>query len=145
MLSNDLVVTFKSAPNIALVKYWGKFDESEILPMNDSIGLTLNTDDICTTTSVTFNKKNTEDTFILNGKPSKITNRMINVLGKVRERARTLPQYSSMHDYEWKSYHFRIESHNSFPSASGMASSASGFSCLAAALNHLFGGIFKDE
>lgn len=70
---------------------------------------------------------------------------MLKVLGKVRERARTLPQFSSMHDYEWRSYHFRIESHNSFPSASGMASSASGYSCLAAALNHLFGGIFKEE
>lgn len=26
MSENDLGVTFKSAPNIALVKYWGKFN-----------------------------------------------------------------------------------------------------------------------
>lgn len=33
---------------------------------------------------------------------------------------------------------------NSFPTASGMASSASGFSCLATALNGLFGNILSE-
>lgn len=70
---------------------------------------------------------------------------MEKVLAQVRSRARNIPPFKSMPEYEWNSYHFSIDSVNSFPSASGMASSASGYSCLAAALNQLFGGIFKDE
>lgn len=49
-----------------------------------------------------------------------------------------------MTEEEWSQYHFKIVSENSFPSASGMASSASGYSCLVACLNKLFGGIFDD-
>lgn len=38
--------TFETAPNIALVKYWGKFDEEYILPLNSSTGITLSTEDL---------------------------------------------------------------------------------------------------
>ena len=55
--TNDLTVRYRSAPNIALVKYWGKYDEDEILPINDSIGVTLNTDDLYTITICAFLKE----------------------------------------------------------------------------------------
>jgi diphosphomevalonate decarboxylase len=32
---------YKTSPNIGLVKYWGKWDEKEIIPLNDNIGVTL--------------------------------------------------------------------------------------------------------
>lgn len=38
--------TYETAPNIALVKYWGKFDEDLILPTNSSTGITLSTQDL---------------------------------------------------------------------------------------------------
>ena len=38
-----------------------------------------------------------------------------------------------------------MESVNSFPTASGMASSASGLACLAVALNGLFGDVLGDR
>lgn len=39
----QLKVTYRSSPNIAWVKYWGKYDEDFILPINDSLGITLST------------------------------------------------------------------------------------------------------
>ena len=51
--------------NIALIKYWGKADETLIIPMNNSISLTL--DKFYTETRVTFDPTFEEDTFFLNG------------------------------------------------------------------------------
>lgn len=65
----ELKVTYRSSPNIAWVKYWGKFNEDHILPINDSLGVTLSSDDICTETTITFSKQNTENTIILNHSP----------------------------------------------------------------------------
>ena len=96
MLPIQLRVTFKSAPNIALVKYWGKYSESEIIPINDSIGITLSTDDLCSLTTITFNNQSTEDTFQLNHQPATITNRMLRVLKTVRDRARGTPMFQAL-------------------------------------------------
>jgi diphosphomevalonate decarboxylase len=67
-LENTLSIRYRSAPNIALIKYWGKYDEDEILPINDSVGLTLNTDDLSTITTCAFSNSIKEDEFWLNGK-----------------------------------------------------------------------------
>jgi diphosphomevalonate decarboxylase len=59
--ATDLTIRYRSAPNIALVKYWGKYDEDEILPINDSIGITLNSDDLSTITTCAFLKEIDKD------------------------------------------------------------------------------------
>jgi diphosphomevalonate decarboxylase len=59
-------VTYKSSPNIALIKYWGKYNEEYILPINDSLGLTLNQDDFHTITTIKFGKQFSEDSLLLN-------------------------------------------------------------------------------
>ena len=51
--------------NIALIKYWGKKDEALIIPMNNSISVTL--EKFYTETKVTFNDQLTQDQFWLNG------------------------------------------------------------------------------
>ncbi len=53
-LNPELKAKYRSSPNIAWVKYWGKFDEDYILPINDSLGLTLNQEDINTETTIKF-------------------------------------------------------------------------------------------
>lgn len=40
--------------NIALVKYWGKLDEIQIIPANDSLSMTLDVADLCSTTEITL-------------------------------------------------------------------------------------------
>ena len=45
--------------NIALIKYWGKADETYIIPMNNSLSVTL--DRFYTETKVTFDPDFTED------------------------------------------------------------------------------------
>lgn len=37
----DISVTYKTTPNIAIVKYWGKRDKVLNLPVNSSLSLTL--------------------------------------------------------------------------------------------------------
>lgn len=108
--------------NIALIKYWGKADEALIIPMNNSLSVTL--DKFYTETKVTFSPEYTEDTLVLNGEEvvgeqSKKIHQFMNL---VRERSQTS-------DYAY------IESVNYVPTAAGLASSASAFAALAAACN----------
>lgn len=57
----------KGAINIALIKYWGKEDEDEIIPLNNSVSLTLDTSTYCTKTSVEVFDVQGEDELFLNG------------------------------------------------------------------------------
>ncbi len=103
--------------NIALVKYWGKRDARLNLPAAGSLSLTL--DALRTTTSVTFDASLGQDEFTLDGAVAD-TGRLSPWLDLVRERA----------DLSTRA---RVESHNDFPTASGLASSASAFAALALA------------
>ncbi len=42
----------KVAPNIALIKYWGKLEPSLNIPLNSSLSITLDWENIFTETSV---------------------------------------------------------------------------------------------
>lgn len=59
--------SFRVSPNIALIKYWGKYDEDLILALNSSFSLTLSEEDLYTETSVEFSAKYTSDSLNLNG------------------------------------------------------------------------------
>lgn len=106
--------------NIALIKYWGKADETYIIPMNNSLSVTL--DRFYTETKVTFDERYDKDTLILNGEVV-AENEAVKIsefMDIVRELGGT-----SAHAY--------IESENYVPTAAGLASSASAYAALAAA------------
>lgn len=64
------MVTAQTPTNIAVIKYWGKRDETLILPVNDSISVTLDPDHLCTTTTVAVSPSFDRDRMWLNGKVS---------------------------------------------------------------------------
>jgi diphosphomevalonate decarboxylase len=106
--------------NIALAKYWGKSDVALNLPAVASISITL--EPMRTETTVTFDERLEADEVVLNGKRTdgKPLTRAVKVLEQVRELANLRTRA-------------RVESKNNFPTASGLASSASGFAALVAA------------
>ncbi|XP_029678767.1 diphosphomevalonate decarboxylase [Formica exsecta] len=124
-------VTCIAPVNIAVIKYWGKRDESLILPTNDSISATLDTDQLHAKTSVMISLDFKEDHIWLNGREEDIKNpRLQNCLKEIKKRSQ-LPGYMN----DWK---IHICSKNNFPTAAGLASSAAGYACLAAALAKLY-------
>ena len=108
-------------PNIALVKYWGKRDRTLNLPAAGSLSVTLQ--GLSTTTSVEFDPDLANDVVILDEEllsPGRPRGRVVDFLDLVREAA----------DIDHRA---RIETTNDFPTAAGLASSASGFAALAMA------------
>ncbi|MBO0482770.1 diphosphomevalonate decarboxylase [Candidatus Enterococcus courvalinii] len=108
--------------NIALIKYWGKKDEALILPMNNSLSLTL--DAFYTETEVIFSDTFTKDEFYLDGEQQndKATKKISTFLDLVREKGQT-------------TLNAKVISQNFVPTAAGLASSASGLAALAGACN----------
>ncbi|MGM0557123.1 MAG: diphosphomevalonate decarboxylase [Myxococcota bacterium] len=108
-------------PNIALVKYWGKRDIEFNLPAAGSVSMTLG--GLETRTHVEFDPELTRDQFELDGAVVEAGTRIDRVSGfldLIRERA----------GIEVRA---RVVSANNFPTAAGLASSASGFAALAVA------------
>ena len=138
-----------SAPsNIALVKYWGKKENQ--IPANPSISFTLN--NCKTITKLAFAKKyfdklsmtNNEFSFdlLFEGQPKEDFKPKIQ---KFLERIEIYCPYL-------KDYHFTIDTENTFPHSSGIASSASGMAALAVnimslekALSQNFGTEMTDD
>ncbi len=113
---------WSSPSNIALVKYWGKKENQ--IPENASISFTL---DACKTiTKLTYKKREViSDDFsfdvIFEGKSNE------SFKSKIETFFKRIEVYSPF----LKAYHLTIETSNTFPHSSGIASSASGMSALA--------------
>ena len=117
-------VAWSSPSNIALVKYWGKREPQ--LPENPSISFTLNA---CKTiTTLSYSRRESDGSFsfevFLDGEEKKAFKPKIDIFFK-----RIEPYVPFLKDY-----HFVIETQNTFPHSSGIASSASGMSALALCL-----------
>ena len=111
-----------SAPsNIALVKYWGKKENQ--IPANPSISFTLN--NCKTITKLEVAKKSDTASFsfdlLFEGKPKE------DFKPKIQKFFERIEKYCPF----LKEYHFKIDTQNTFPHSSGIASSASGMAALA--------------
>ncbi|WDO11227.1 diphosphomevalonate decarboxylase (plasmid) [Streptomyces murinus] len=107
-------------PNIALVKYWGKRDEELVLPLADSLSMTL--DVFPTTTSVQLAPGGAQDVVVIDGQPAtgEVLRRVTVFLDVLRSRAH-------------RSELARVSTRNTVPVGAGLASSAAGFAALAVA------------
>jgi diphosphomevalonate decarboxylase len=113
--------TWSAPSNIALVKYWGKKENQ--VPANPSISFTLN--NCKTITKLDFSKKDNRNNFsfdlLFEGKPKE------DFKPKIQKFFERIEVYCPF----LKDYHFTIDTQNTFPHSSGIASSASGMAALA--------------
>ncbi len=116
--------TWSSPSNIALVKYWGKKEHQ--IPENPSVSFTLNT---CKTiTKLSFSKKENDNEFSFEVYLD--DEKKDDFKPKIETFFKRIESYLPF----LKAYHFKIETSNTFPHSSGIASSASGMSALAMCL-----------
>uniref|UniRef100_A0A1J3IBG6 Diphosphomevalonate decarboxylase n=1 Tax=Noccaea caerulescens TaxID=107243 RepID=A0A1J3IBG6_NOCCA len=136
-----LMVTAQTPTNIAVIKYWGKRDEVRILPINDSISVTLDPDHLCTLTTVAVSPSFDRDRMWLNGKEISLSgSRYQNCLREIRSRGDDVEDKAKgikIAKKDWEKLHLHIASYNNFPTAAGLASSAAGFACLVFSLAKL--------
>jgi diphosphomevalonate decarboxylase len=132
-------VNWKAPSNIAIVKYWGK--KGSQIPANPSLSFTLETSATTTSLDYTLLERKSEEfsyDLFFDGKPNQ------NFRAKIDDFFFRIEEYIPFLRF----YHLRIETSNSFPHSSGIASSASGFAalslCLAEMESQLYGGISKE-
>ncbi|MGV8964006.1 MAG: diphosphomevalonate decarboxylase [Candidatus Saccharimonadaceae bacterium] len=122
--NKEIIVEWKSPSNLAIVKYWGKKEIQK--PLNPSISFSLK--NAVTTTRVSAKPSNQGGfTFSLDGNRKETFNLKIANLLKMASFA--FPFITT--------HHLSIESSNTFPHSSGIASSASSMSALALCLADL--------
>jgi diphosphomevalonate decarboxylase len=113
--------TWSAPSNIALVKYWGK--KPNQIPANPSASFTLN--HCKTITTLAFGQKLNDGNFafdlLFEGKPK------LDFRPKIQKFLERIEIYLPF----LKDYHFTIDTQNTFPHSSGIASSASGMAALA--------------
>ena len=128
----------KYPSNIALVKYWGKYGNQ--LPKNASLSMTLSK--AVTEVKLELMEKTNSEielAYFFEGEEKE------DFKERIVKYASAQPEF----DYLLKNYALKINSTNSFPHSTGIASSASAFAAIAAALlsasAELDGDIFNRE
>lgn len=117
--------TATAPSNIAFTKYWGKKNEDLKIPENGSISMNLN--NLLTTTTVEFNPEYKKDSVVINNKNDlKESEKVIKQLDLIRKRTK-------------KFLKAKVVSINNFPIGTGLSSSASGFAALTLAATKAIG------
>jgi len=130
-------VSAKSPSNIALVKYWGK--KQHQIPTNSSISYTLTNSFTETTLKFTPKQASGFDVkvFLEGEYKESFAEKIITFFERISDYIPFLEQFT-----------FEVQTSNSFPHSSGIASSASGMSAMALCLvqiEQLLGGTLSEE
>ncbi len=123
--SNASSIRVSARANIALVKYWGKRDPALNIPAAGSLSLTLEA--LKTTTQISLHDGDT-DLLELDGQPK---------TGGARDRISRFVDI--VRAKTGRNERVKVVSENGFPTAAGLASSASAFAALALATTEVFG------
>ena len=117
-------VTVRSYANIAIIKYWGKKKEKEMVPATSSISLTL--ENMYTETTLSPLAADARaDEFYING--------------QLQNEAEHIKMRKIIDRYRPEGAGFvRIDTKNNMPTAAGLSSSSSGLSALGKACNAYF-------
>lgn len=117
-------ITWESPSNIALIKYWGKKEYQ--IPENPSISFTLSNCKTITTLAYSKKENTTDFEFVV----------FLDGESKDEFKPKIETFFKRVYSYLpfLKNYYFKIETTNTFPHSSGIASSASGMSALALCL-----------
>ena len=121
----------RACANIALAKYWGKSDKASNLTAVPSLSLTLR--ELTTTTTVEFVTDVPEDVVRLDGAEVQRNTRPAQRVSTLLDRVRA---------ETGETRRARVTTANQFPTAAGLASSASGFAALAVAARAAAGAPF---
>lgn len=126
MRTGEAVGRAEAYANIALAKYWGKSAAGENRTAVPSLSLTL--DGLRTRTEVRFDERLTTDEARLDG--ALVAGRPMERIAALLDRVRAA---------SGETRRARVTSRNEFPTAAGLASSASGFAALALAASRAAG------
>ena len=141
MQFKDRKVTLRAPINIALIKYWGKLHEGYNIPLNSSFSLTLDRTSISSETSVCFSDEKSD----LFGLRDKSGNLIETEFPKNFDKLKSYFLEYAKEKLGVDEFYVRVESMNSFPTKAGLASSASGLSCIALCFCRLFNYFDESE
>ncbi len=142
-LPEDAVAATCVAPvNIAVIKYWGKRDTKLVLPVNSSLSGTLDVGAMRSRTRIVASRTFKADSMTLNGKEVDVAGnkRLCAVIRSLRAMAQDLVRGGKVvvKAADWPQYKLQITSDNNFPTAAGLASSASGLACFTRCLAEVY-------
>lgn len=124
--TRPLTITSYANVNIALLKYWGKADETLKIPYQSSLSLTL--DGLGTTTTIHLDPTLTADQLFFDGAFANEKEQI--KISKYLHQVRAL--------YHCQGF-VKIDTKNDVPTAAGLASSASAYASIALGLNQIYG------
>lgn len=115
--------TVEAPSNIALIKYWGAKDLDRALPYAPSLSMTLRSCRTRTTVAFSEGDEDADEVFVADEEGSLQP-------ADAAFRTPVVQHLDRLRDWAGRSGTCRVATRNSFPSAAGIASSASGFAAL---------------